>query len=98
MEEWIWEFCFRKWDFLYLSNHSEFSIELINMYRRNMWDWSAFFPICFMEYRKIFMYRKTREHQMAFRIQKWWLQIYYSHHTKVGKRVINKKYDSLYNI
>ena len=30
--------------------------------------------------------------------QKWWLQIYYSPYTKVGKRVINKKYDSLYNI
>ena len=41
--------------------------------------------------------KKIREWMASYKIQKWWLRIYYSPYTRVGRNMINKKYDEQYN-
>ena len=42
------------------------------------------------------MIEEARKYMAIYKIKKWWKEIYYSPHTKVGKKRLIKSYDAMF--
>lgn len=70
--------------------------DIINNYRSQIQLSDFDTLICSRYYDKYyqkFKIQKYREWTAVEKIKKWWLRIYYSPYTKIGQKMINRKYD-----
>ena len=60
------------------------------------WDRNEIPKNNFTKNKELFMIEETKKYMAIYKIKKWWKKIYYSPKTKVGKRRLEKSYNSLF--
>ena len=86
----------KPWKWNWVSFNPNININIIKNNPEKPWDWHGISQNPFTKEKEEFINRKYREHMASYKIQQWCLSIIVSPHYKIGRKMIDKKYNELF--
>ena len=87
----------KPWDWCFISSNPNITMDMIRDNPDKPWNWNCISENLFTKEKELFINRKYREHMAAYKIQQWCLSIIISPHSKIGRKMIDRKYKELFD-
>ena len=84
------------WNWNGVSYNPNLTMEFIEAHPEYPWDWNEIVNNNFTKNRELFMEEEARKYMAVYKIKQWWVNIYYSPDTEIGKKRLEKSYDVLF--